>query len=187
MLLDGEKLAKLAPELSAVILKQNHIARIYGCIIEKNSHTQSHMAKLQFQLTGVTMLAAVAPGCKFKKGELTLWPVTDSVGKISLQSATDSSFTLASTGSHKYTITPPSAFKADDLAANTDSMKSKIMSPFWWVKPAAKDTNMHFQKIKSDQWDVTLTCLTNKVPLHPGDILVYEQPSNDTVKKRKTS
>jgi len=177
--LDDTELKGIYERKAVAVQSQLQVAWIFS-MIEELCEKSTASEDFRFQLTGFSQQIVAAK--KFKVGELKLFPLTDSLSKISKIASTDNtSIVLATCKGVQYSISQPAGFKPDDL--KDDKKKdSRAVIPFWWVKPATadQDVNMHLSEVKASFWAASVWCLTNSEALKPNDVLLMKPASSSS-------
>jgi hypothetical protein len=114
----------------------------------------------------------VLANCGFKKGELKLIPMTDTLSKLTISDSTKVVEPFVQVEGCKVCISPPSLVKSHDPKMWGDK---QVMVAYWCVGSAENEeaANMMHSTVKYN--DINIPVLVNKVPIKKGDKLLKYQ------------
>ena len=175
------KLQKLIAELPAAA-SPHHLLELDKCQIFSDL---AQLAAEHQQVPGDLFFTInpmeLAAGRDFKKGDLKLVPLTDSVSKIVTTPSSRAS--AVSGGTSVLWILPPSLTKLDGLDT------SAIGAPYWWVKPSSEPEAANLVEYKIKIGSNSYQVFTNPKAIKKYDKLMLLKPDivEQPLKKAKTS
>ena len=132
----------------------------------------------------------------FGKGEIKLFPMTDSISRIALQTKdTPDGAVTVKVGSHNFVINRPGSQNLVKGYINGDHKwkdlvdAKPVVVPYWWVphaviKDGKSEPTPNMKHDKAGAGEVTIPILTNTKAIKKGDQLVLPEPPK---KKRKSN
>ena len=133
---------------------------------------------------------AVYAGRAYKKGELKLFPMTDSISKVNVANPTTSTAKVAKVlvDSISLVVVPPAPINSliEDWDISKVNKVTTIVAPYWWVAGVPEgesNINMKLQNENGDG-DVVVQCLTNTKAIKVHDQLMFADPAKAIVKKK---
>jgi hypothetical protein len=144
-----------------------------GAVVEMVAAAASFSSNEASMLRFYTSPSEIRAACSVKRGQLTLFPLTDLKNVVSKQMGTSQVVSLA--GKPICYLEEPSKVKTESTAG---FRKESVVSAFWWVKIATDDADVNMKVSKHvTEAGYSFPVLENCKALKEFDLLMVKAPA----------